>query len=152
MIDPVEAAESLATIERTQAAAFGRQTVPLWFFGGVGLSVTGQQFFSELDHTALQIAGLVLTLLTEGLLVRLLLHVSGARWRRSTWTRSALAVYLGWLTLCVTLGVASGLAFSQLGWAFPRTLGGLVATAACVATTRRMERLVLRLSVGRVNL
>jgi hypothetical protein len=152
MINPDEAAENLAMIERTQAEAFEKQRIPPWFFGGLGLCITGLLFFSELDHTPIRVTGFLAIFLTEGLLIQLLFHVSGVRWRRSTWTRPALAVYLGWLALCLALGVVSGLLFGWLGWPHPSVLAGLVATVACVATVRPMERLVLRHSVGRVNL
>jgi hypothetical protein len=153
MIEPDEAAENLAMIERTQAEAFEKQKVPPWFFGGVGLCITSLLFFSELEaHPAIRVAGFVVIFIAEGLLIQLLLQVSGVRWRRSTWTRRALAVYSGWLALCLGLGVVCGLAFGWLGWPYPSVLAGLVATTFCVATVRTMERLVLRHSVGRVNL
>jgi hypothetical protein len=153
MIDPDEAAENLAMIERTQAEAFEKQKVPPWFFGGLGLCITGLLFLSELEeHPAIRLAGFIVIFIAEGLLIRLLFQVSGVRWRRSTWTRPAIAVYLGWFALCLALGVACGLAFGRLGWPYPSVLAGLVATAFCVATIRTMERLVLRHSIGRVNL
>ncbi|MCT9932558.1 hypothetical protein N5079_20365 [Planotetraspora sp. A-T 1434] len=146
LMNPQEAAQSLADIRRTQAKAVGSQPwFPTWYMVGVGLFVTGAQLVTEPGTPAVVMAagGGVLAVGLGALIARL---VTSRRMtaHRSVLSAAGMAGFALWLALSIGPALALALWMSTREVAYARTYAALGMSAFMALTGPYVARWISR--------
>ncbi|WP_432926037.1 hypothetical protein ACQPZZ_34570 [Microbispora sp. CA-135349] len=135
-MNPEEAAQSLATIRRTQAKALRSEPwFPHWYTTGVGVFVTGGQFVTEPGTPIPVMIGGGLVLLT-GMVILAFLMVRRRKMsaHRSLMTGSGSVAFAVWLVGSIALDIALTFWLTFAEVPYGRTYGALAMTVFMAAT------------------
>src|SRR5688572_30008745 len=100
-------ADALAQIEQTQRKAFAEQRIPVWSFGSIAAAETTFQLGLDSSNTAVQVIVCSISLFALIALARLIVGRAKVRWSWRSWSRGALAVYIGWALTNVALAIGA---------------------------------------------
>ncbi|MFC6083942.1 hypothetical protein [Sphaerisporangium aureirubrum] len=145
-ITPEDAARTLSEIRASQARLIrSRPWFPAWYTTGVGLYVTGIQFFTE-PGTSVGVmrTGIgVLTVALIGLVLALVL-LGHQRPHRALVTWRVLGIFGAWLVTALVLCFVLALALSAVEVPYARTFAALVMTVYMAVTGPPVARRITR--------